>query len=450
MELCRLNPDRDELHVLYRIPYPQTRAFEGGEGRIQNKYLAHQRCLGRKEHLIRFSLGTGDYDSCGELIMSSGMMYVLQKGASASSLRPQTLSVTIDQLAGSIRYFSDNKKTSFRPKRRPSRNYRPIKAGRKKKKDWMPGNDNKFVDLDKLPDSLHAKDELDAEFGPLAADVLREIRREKKSPEVDPFEEDLRLADYMLSEMGSTEDRVGERRALAKETESEEERQAFMEKMEEILDEGRKLSYDFEDVDDVKPMKSKKLSALFEEDEDVDDPDEDPDVRLDHNQLAHGEWSEMLVTVDRNVKLWRGGRLQSYRALVIGGNLNGCGGYGIGKAVDPLKAVDMAGRHCKRNIFFVDRYQNDGLTRDLVGTQNSCIVNIRATDNGLRGNELIREILKRFGIVNGSAKAHGNRNPWNVVRATFKALMTHESIEDIALKRGKRILSIDRARRMQI
>jgi ribosomal protein S5 len=59
-------------------------------------------------------------------------------------------------------------------------------------------------------------------------------------------------------------------------------------------------------------------------------------------------------------------------------------------------------------------------------------------------------MLKRFGITNCVAKAHGNRNQYNVVDATFEALTAHESIEEIALKRGKRIVSIDRAMRMQI
>ena len=91
-----------------------------------------------------------------------------------------------------------------------------------------------------------------------------------------------------------------------------------------------------------------------------------------------------------------------------------------------------------------------GLTRDLVGKQKTCNVVIRATDNGLRGNELVREILKRFGITNAASKAYGKRSPYNVVLGTFKALMTHESLEEIALKRGKRIVSVDRAMRLQI
>lgn len=103
----------------------------------------------------------------------------------------------------------------------------------------------------------------------------------------------------------------------------------------------------------------------------------------------------------------------------------------------------------KRNIFFVERYQN-GLTRDLVGKQNSCKVTIRARQNALMGNELVREILKRFGIVNASAKVYGKRNPFNVVLGTFKALMTHESLEEISLKRGVRLMNLEKAKRLQM
>ena len=160
---------------------------------------------------------------------------------------------------------------------------------------------------------------------------------------------------------------------------------------------------------------------------------------------------EMVIRVDRNIKLWRGGRIQSYRALVIGGNLNGCAGFGTGKAPGAREAVLAASRKCKRNIFFVDRYQNHSLTRDLVGRSNSCKVVLRATNRGLRGNPLCAEILKYFGITNCTSKAvHGNRSQFNVVRATFKALMTHESMEEIAMKRGRRIVSMDRGRRMQL
>ena len=116
---------------------------------------------------------------------------------------------------------------------------------------------------------------------------------------------------------------------------------------------------------------------------------------------------EMLIRTDRVCKMWRGGRIESYRALVIGGNLRGCGGFGVGKAFEPEDAVEIACRMARRNIFFVDRYRNRGLTRDLVGRQNSCKVYLRATDNGLRGNPLSCEILKLMGYYQCRGKG-----PW--------------------------------------
>jgi small subunit ribosomal protein S5 len=360
---------------------------------------------------------------------------------------------------------------SFRPRRRSLANYRPIKAAaagggrKKKKKEWMPGNDQKFATLGQVK---NPRDELEAAYGPLAARVICQMRKDNRiratgvleGNEYDFHEEELRAIDYWTAERGSTEELVFERRAFEQDTEQE--RQAFLANLQQELKDADKYDLDIDnDVYKVfkkNPLAEKEeLNLLFEgarslEDrlEDIDNEDEEPELVFEKNQLAHGEWSEMMVDVRRGNKLWRGGRIESFRALVIGGNCNGCAGFGIGKAPDPMKAVELAGRNTKRNIFFVDRYQGDGLTRDLVGTMNSCKVIIRATDNGLRGNELCQEILMRFGITNAVCKAYGNRHPWNVVRATFKALLTHESLEDIALKRGKRIVSIERAMRMQI
>jgi small subunit ribosomal protein S5 len=141
-----------------------------------------------------------------------------------------------------------------------------------------------------------------------------------------------------------------------------------------------------------------------------------------------------------------------YRCLVVGGNTQGCAGFGIGKAHSPREATDIALKMCKRNIFFMDRYQGAGLSRDLVGKHNSCRVTLRAVEpnKGLNGHPLVMDILTYFGITDCVAKSHGNRNIFNVVRATFKAIMTHESMEEIALKRGKRLLNIERAARLQI
>lgn len=180
---------------------------------------------------------------------------------------------------------------------------------------------------------------------------------------------------------------------------------------------------------------------------------------MHHYKLAHfaillltGHRGECTIKVDRVQKVERGGTTVRYRALVIGGNGNGAAGFGIGKALSPNDAIIKAGKHCKRNVFYVNRYLNTGLSYDLAGRHNSCRVALRAVrpDYGLHGHPLICEILQYAGITDCSSKSHGNRNPYNVVYATFKALMTHESLEDIAMKRGKKLLNLQRARRLGI
>lgn len=361
------------------------------------------------------------------------------------------------QMFNHRRCFSSKKVNSFRPNRISDKRYRPVVP--KLKKRWEESlynvNPHMSIKLGEVPD---AKDELEARVGPLAAATIRGIRknRDRKMGKTDiayedPVEESMRAMDYMLTLPGSAEDQVFERRALSLSFDNDDERNEYMKELEKMVEEGRlrDMHLDRETLSKT-PLTGSLAEGEVDHEDDDEDEEKDSETYLDPNQVAFGEWAEMLITVDRNVKLWRGGRLESYRALVIGGNMNGCGGFGMGKSSEPLEAVSKASRVCKRNIFFVERYQNCGLTRNLVGIQNNCKLVIRTTDNGLRGNPLVAEILKRFGITNAASKAYGKRNPYNVVQATFKALMTHETLEQIAMKRGKRLMSLDKAMRLQI
>jgi hypothetical protein len=64
---------------------------------------------------------------------------------------------------------------------------------------------------------------------------------------------------------------------------------------------------------------------------------------------------ELLIRTDAISKSWRGGRIMSYRALVIGGNLRGCVGFGVGKAFETEDTVDISCRMARCNIFFVEQ-----------------------------------------------------------------------------------------------
>jgi len=174
-------------------------------------------------------------------------------------------------------------------------------------------------------------------------------------------------------------------------------------------------------------------------------------VLRDQNKPA-GDWAELIVKVDRVQKVTKGGVIMSNRCLVTIGNNKGAGGFGMGKGPSPQEAMTLASRNARKNLVFVDRYSNSALMHDLVGTHNNCKVVLRALPPGMgmTAGPLIREMLEMMGIADCSAKAYGNRNPYSVVRATFKALKMHEGLEVIARKRGKRVMELARAKKLHL
>ncbi|CAM9198991.1 unnamed protein product [Laminaria digitata] len=162
-------------------------------------------------------------------------------------------------------------------------------------------------------------------------------------------------------------------------------------------------------------------------------------------EMAQGKWAEILVHTDRTVK---GGMEIQYRALVTVGNLNGVGGFAIGKAISPAEAITEASRKAKLlpNLVYVERYKQASLCQDLVGKHNGSKVYIwsRSPGSGMRAGKLSRDILYNMGITDGACKMIGRRNKYSMIYAFFDALAKHQGIESIARGRGKRILSLQR------
>lgn len=235
------------------------------------------------------------------------------------------------------RTMAGYQKGGFRPKRRPDKNYRPLQIPKKRIRVAAPGNPQTFVEVNPQTGAIT---DLEGAFGSLGAEVIESIRneRERKRQQYklggnlqrDEAEESLRLLDYYIADEGSLEDRVGERRALSIDYPSQAGRDKFVKELDDFVANQTLADMDL-DPDSIykqHPLKADYRSGDFGHDADdmetMDQAEDDPELMFDPNQLAYGEWSELLITVDRTVKLWRGGRLESYRALVVGGNLNGC------------------------------------------------------------------------------------------------------------------------------
>ncbi|MFA5632801.1 MAG: 30S ribosomal protein S5 [Porticoccaceae bacterium] len=152
---------------------------------------------------------------------------------------------------------------------------------------------------------------------------------------------------------------------------------------------------------------------------------------------------EKLVQVNRVAKTVKGGRIFAFTALTVVGDGKGRVGFGRGKAREVPQAIQKAMEAARRNMIDVDL---DGTTIQYATKVNhgaSKVYMQPASDGtGVIAGGAMRSVLELAGVQNVLAKCYGSTNPVNVVRATFKALKSIQSPEQVAAKRGKSVEEI--------
>ncbi len=158
---------------------------------------------------------------------------------------------------------------------------------------------------------------------------------------------------------------------------------------------------------------------------------------------ATDEYIEKLVAVNRVAKVVKGGRQFGFTALTVVGDGRGKVGFGYGKAREVPVAIQKAMQAARKNLASV-ALKNATLHYALKGAHGTTRVYMQpaADGTGLIAGGSMRAVFECAGVRNVLAKSYGSRNPINVVRATFKALTSIQSPEDIAAKRGKRVEEI--------
>lgn len=147
-----------------------------------------------------------------------------------------------------------------------------------------------------------------------------------------------------------------------------------------------------------------------------------------------------LLKVGRHTKVMGGGRIFSVSALVLVGNRNGTAGFGYGKALTMVQALQRANRDAEKNLITIDRFEDRTVSVGEMRTKyKGAIVVVRnaARGRGLTCNVLIRQICEAFGIEDLSANTYGSRNPHNVIKAVFKLFMRSEHPKSSARFLGK-------------
>ena len=154
----------------------------------------------------------------------------------------------------------------------------------------------------------------------------------------------------------------------------------------------------------------------------------------DHVQ---SEFEDSVICINRSAKVVKGGKNFSFGALVVVGNRKGRIGYGYGKANEVSDAIRKGGEAARKNIMDVK----------LVGTTLPHPVEVRfggakvlmrpaSSGTGLSAGGALRAILELAGVQDVLAKSLGAANSANVAKATFKALQSLATKEDMLAKRG--------------
>ncbi|KAJ3016352.1 28S ribosomal protein S5, mitochondrial [Thoreauomyces humboldtii] len=142
-----------------------------------------------------------------------------------------------------------------------------------------------------------------------------------------------------------------------------------------------------------------------------------------------------------------GGKVRSISALVVVGNGNGAAGYGEGRAVDAAAAVQKATKAAEKNMTSFYRFNNRTIFSNIDYKWHNVQLQLRSAPPGygVVASNHIHEVCRCIGISDMGAKVYGSRNPMNVIKATFAALLRQRSPEDIARARGKKVEDVELA-----
>ena len=162
---------------------------------------------------------------------------------------------------------------------------------------------------------------------------------------------------------------------------------------------------------------------------------------INNNDERDGEFIDRLVFINRVSTVVKGGRRFSFAALVVVGDQKGHVGFGHGKAREVPEAIKKATDAAKASLVKVPLKEGRTLHHDIEGRHGAGKVVLRTEPQGtgmIAGGPM-RAVFEVLGIQDVVAKSIGSSNPYNMVRATVKALAKINSPRQVAARRGKKV-----------
>ena len=156
------------------------------------------------------------------------------------------------------------------------------------------------------------------------------------------------------------------------------------------------------------------------------------------------ELIEKLVHINRVSKTVKGGKRFGFAALVVVGDGKGRAGFGKGKAREVPEAITKATAAAKRAMVRVPLKEGRTLHHDGKGRFGAGKVNVRTAPagTGIIAGGPMRAVFESLGVADVVTKSVGTSNPYNMIRATFDALVNQTSPKSVAQRRGKKVADL--------
>ena len=153
---------------------------------------------------------------------------------------------------------------------------------------------------------------------------------------------------------------------------------------------------------------------------------------------------EKLVHINRVSKTVKGGKRFGFAALVVVGDGQGRVGFGKGKAREVPEAISKATAAARKKMIRVALKEGRTLHHDGNGRFGAGKVTVRSAPpgTGIIAGGPMRAVFESLGVSDVVTKSVGTSNPYNMVRATFDALMHQTSPKSVAQRRGKKVADL--------
>lgn len=157
-------------------------------------------------------------------------------------------------------------------------------------------------------------------------------------------------------------------------------------------------------------------------------------------EKSESDLIEKVLYVNRCSKVVKGGRKFSFSALILVGDGKGRVGYGFAKANELTDAIRKGGEAARKNMISCPR-EGSTIPHEITIQWDGAVVFLKPAPagTGVVAGSKVRAILEMAGIQDVMAKNLGSSNPINQVKATFEAIQSLSTRDQLKQRRGLQV-----------